>query len=237
MPNTARGMLKSLKKLAEHSPDKSRQREGSKATEYHISILPPVVQAALLRKSGKVKVGGMTLDLPKPQAPRYCKEQLWANWSKANDKAHAKAKDRLKAVQAVHALVANGSTLMEAYQHISDEFAIALPTLPYSSDYPDVAGILAKALGAAGEAQTAKPLVTSGGVVALFRHAAKAYGMPLQFEATGPATSRGFIVWCGPRFIGSVSSGHDDDDSLARRQSERRAHIERLGLAPALVDL
>ncbi|MCE9848362.1 Mu transposase C-terminal domain-containing protein [Aeromonas allosaccharophila] len=129
MPTTARGMLKSLQKLADGNPDKSRQREGSKATEYHISILPPTVQAALLRKSGKVKVGGMTLDLPKPKAPRYCKEQLWANWSKANDKAHDKAKERVKAVQAVHALVASGSTLMQAYEHISAEFDIALPTL------------------------------------------------------------------------------------------------------------
>jgi len=129
MPTTDRQIRNIMKDLASSDPEKARQREGSKATEYHISILPPVVQAALLRKSGKVKVGGMTLDLPKPQAPRYCKEQLWANWSKANDKAHAKAKDRLKAVQAVHALVANGSTLMEAYQHISAEFAIALPTL------------------------------------------------------------------------------------------------------------
>ena len=81
-------------------------------------------------KSGKVKVGGMTLD--PAQAPGTAllqKSSSGANWSKANDKAHAKAKDRLKAVQAVHALVANGSTMMEAYQHISAEFAIALPTL------------------------------------------------------------------------------------------------------------
>lgn len=129
MPTDVHKTRAKLDRLCAGDADKKRKKSGSKAFEYHISILPPVVQAALLRKSGKVKVGGMTLDLPKPQAPRYCKEQLWANWSKANDKAHAKAKDRLKAVQAVHALVANGSTLMEAYQHISAEFAIALPTL------------------------------------------------------------------------------------------------------------
>lgn len=129
MPKTARGMLKSLNKLCDQSSDKARQRAGSKATEYHISILPPTVQAALLRKAGKVVVGGMTLDLPKPKAPRYCKEQLWARWGKANTKAHEKAKARVAAVQAVRALVQNGSSLMEAYQHISDEFDIALPTL------------------------------------------------------------------------------------------------------------
>lgn len=128
-PTQPANVRKMLNNLAAGQEEKSRKREGSKATEYHISILPPTVQAALLRKSGKVKVGGMTLDMPKPKAPRYCKEQLWANWSKANDKAHDKAKERVKAVQAVHALVASGSTLMQAYEHISAEFDIALPTL------------------------------------------------------------------------------------------------------------
>lgn len=118
-------------KMAKREGWVSRRKEGvrGKALEFAVSSLPPTVQAALLRKSGKVKVGGMTLDLPKPKAPRYCKEQLWANWSKANDKAHDKAKERVKAVQAVHALVASGSTLMQAYEHISAEFDIALPTL------------------------------------------------------------------------------------------------------------
>ncbi|RUQ10672.1 transposase domain-containing protein [Aeromonas dhakensis] len=129
MPTTDRQIRNIMKDLASTEPEKARQREGSKATEYHISILPPTVQAALLRKAGKVVVGGMELDLPKPKAPRYCKEQLWANWKKANDKAHAKAMARAAAVKAVHALVASGSTLMQAYQHISDEFDIALPTL------------------------------------------------------------------------------------------------------------
>ena len=109
------------------------------------------------------------------------------------------------------------------------------PALAYSADYPNLVDILAKALGAAGEA--VKPLTTPGTVVALFASASRQYGRPLQFEASGPADSRGYIVWCGPRFIGSVSSGHDDGDSLARRQSERRAHLERLGLAPALAEI
>lgn len=127
LPGTPQG----VRKMAKSQGWESRRKEGvqGKALEFSVSSLPPVTQAALLRKSGKVKVGGMTLDLPKPKAPRYCKEQLWANWSKANDKAHDKAKERVKAVQAVHALVASGSTMMQAYEHISAEFDIALPTL------------------------------------------------------------------------------------------------------------
>ncbi len=84
--------------------------------------------------------------------------------------------------------------------------------------------------GRCGEAQAAKPLVANGGALALFRHAATAYDRPLQFEATGPATSRGFVVWCGPDFVGHVSSAHNDDNSLGRRDAERRKHLERLGL-------
>ena len=129
LPTTDRQIRNIIKTLSDEAPEKVRQRQGSKANEIHISLLPPAVQAALLRKAGKVVVGGMTLDLPKPKAPRYCKEQLWARWGKANTKAHEKAKARVAAVQAVRALVQNGSSLMEAYQHISDEFDIALPTL------------------------------------------------------------------------------------------------------------
>lgn len=129
MPTDVHKSRAKLDRLCAGEPDKKRKKAGSKAFEYHISILPPAVQAALLRKAGKVKVGGMTLDLPKPQAPRYCKEQLWKSWDRAGTKAQDKAKERLKAVQAVHALVASGSTLMTAYQHIAAEFDIALPTL------------------------------------------------------------------------------------------------------------
>lgn len=127
LPGTPQG----VRKMAKSQGWESRRKEGvqGKALEFSVSSLPPMTQAALLRKAGKVKVGGMTLDLPKPQAPRYCKDQLWANWKKANEKAHAKAMARAAAVKAVHALVASGSTLMQAYQHISDEFDIALPTL------------------------------------------------------------------------------------------------------------
>jgi len=129
IPTTARRTRDYMVRLASADPEKARQRQGSKATEYHISLLPPTVQAALLRKAGKVKVGGMTLDLPKPKAERYCKEALWASWNKANTKAHDKAKASMTAVQAVGAMARNGTSLMQAYQHVSDEFGISLPTL------------------------------------------------------------------------------------------------------------
>jgi hypothetical protein len=108
------------------------------------------------------------------------------------------------------------------------------PLLPYATDYPAVHDDLRRALGAAGEA--IKPITAQGGLLTLFAAAARQYDRPLQVEPSGPSDSRAFVVWCGTAFIGAVSSGHDDDDSLTRRQSERRAHLERLGLTPVLLD-
>lgn len=122
---------------------------------------------------------------------------------------------------------------------LKDSFGLEVrqQVLQYSSDYPDVRDILAQALARAGESQTAKPLVTGGRLWALFRHAATAYGRPLRLEGSGGADARGFIVICGPSFIGAVSSRHNDDDSLAKAQAERRQHMERLGLTKPLAEI
>lgn len=122
---------------------------------------------------------------------------------------------------------------------LKDSFGLEVSqqTLQYSSDYPDVQRVLREALARAGEAQAAKPLVTGGRLWALFRHAAVAYGRPLRMEGSGGSETRGFVVMCGSSFIGAVSSRHNDDDSLAKAQAERRAHLERLGLQPALAGL
>ncbi|MDH2999910.1 hypothetical protein A1D23_07375 [Chelonobacter oris] len=42
MPSTARRAKDKLETLAKKFPEKRRQRQGSKAIEYHISILPPL---------------------------------------------------------------------------------------------------------------------------------------------------------------------------------------------------
>ena len=129
MPKTDKGMLKALRKVADGETGKARQRDGTKATEFHISLLPPSVQAALLRKHGKVQVGDRLMDLPKPKAPRYCKEVLWARWNQAGATAQAKAQQKLDAVLAVQGLIKNGVSKMEAFASIAREFAIPQPTL------------------------------------------------------------------------------------------------------------
>lgn len=129
MPTDVHKTRAKLDRLCAGDADKKRKKSGSKAFEYHISILPPAVQAALLRKAGKVKVGGMTLDLPKPQAPRYCKEALWARWNKANTKGQEKAQHCLTAVLAVRNLVLNGVGKMDAFASVAEQFQVAQASL------------------------------------------------------------------------------------------------------------
>jgi hypothetical protein len=106
------------------------------------------------------------------------------------------------------------------------------PLLPLAEGFPDVVGLLSRALGAAEGSY--KPLVTEGPDLAAFTAAARAYGQPLQVEPVGQPGQRGWIVLCGPDFAGSLTGGHGDDDSLRRRDTWRHRHLERLGLGAAL---
>jgi hypothetical protein len=94
--------------------------------------------------------------------------------------------------------------------------------------FPDVLAITSRALAGVGASQVGKALVTDGRVLALFRDASRVYGQPLQVESTGTPESRGFMISCGPDFLGTVSSSHNDDDSLKKRDRNRRAWLELL---------
>lgn len=108
-----------------------------------------------------------------------------------------------------------------------------VPTIPVDPSYPDVMGAVGKALANAGGA--GKQLVTKyAGAMALFAPAQVQYGEPLLFEAIGTGDQRGWLVQCGPAFLGTLSSRHHDDDSLKRRDSHRRAHLARFGLGADL---
>ncbi|WP_265095204.1 DNA-binding protein, partial [Vibrio cholerae] len=124
-PTTARRARDLLNKLSEGKPDLQRKRQGSKAIEFHISLLPPSTQAALLKKTGKVKVGEQVINLPKAKAEKpYCRDALWASWGKTNDKTKQKAQQALRCVQAVKALEQNGINRMHAYQTVCVEYGI-----------------------------------------------------------------------------------------------------------------
>lgn len=106
------------------------------------------------------------------------------------------------------------------------------PHLSTSDTFPDVLAVLKQAMGQASSSATPKPLIAEAGPLKLFAAASVAYGRPITCEPIGAGGSRGWLVWCGPAFVGLLSSDDPGGDSLARRQAERRAHLERLGLGP-----
>ncbi|EOG1474724.1 transposase domain-containing protein [Vibrio parahaemolyticus] len=130
LPTTDRNTRECLKKLAEGKPEQARKRQGTRATEYHISLLPAATQAALYKREGKIKVGEQVLELPKDTgAKKYCREALWANWDKTNNNAKEKAKEMLAAVQAVHSLVKDGTKKLDAYHYVAEQFDISFSTI------------------------------------------------------------------------------------------------------------
>lgn len=129
MPTTDRQIRNIIKNFNEVKPEMVRKREGSKATEVHISLLSPPVQAALLRKNGKIQVGDKQYSLPKPKDARYSKDVIWDRWNKAGATAQEKAKQKFDAVMAITALINNGIGKMIAFEHISFEFKQPTSTL------------------------------------------------------------------------------------------------------------
>lgn len=130
LPGSDRNVREQLKKLATENPELARKRQGTKGTEYHISLLPTATQTALYKREGQIKVGDQVLALPKKKSQQsYCREALWARWNKTNHAAQAKAQFALRTVQAVFALKRNGIKLMDAYDSVCAEYGIALSTL------------------------------------------------------------------------------------------------------------
>ncbi|MBU1392430.1 MAG: Mu transposase C-terminal domain-containing protein [Gammaproteobacteria bacterium] len=130
LPGSDRNVREQLKKLATENPELARKRQGTRGTEYHISLLPTATQTALYKIKGQIKVGDQVLALPKKKSQQtYCREALWARWNKTNHAAQAKAQFALRTVQAVSALKRNGIKLMDAYDSVCAEYDIALSTL------------------------------------------------------------------------------------------------------------
>lgn len=99
---------------------------------------------------------------------------------------------------------------------------------PHES-FPDVIGITAQALTAVGETTQAKQMAADGKTLALFRKASETFKAPVFVEGSGSTDSRTFLVSVGPAFLGTLSSRHNDDDSLGKRGRVRLEWIEQLG--------
>lgn len=108
-----------------------RKRQGSKASEYHISLFSVESQVAIYKKLGKVKVGDLVLEIPKSNKNEigYCRENLWERWNKTNTKAKDKAQETVRALHAVDALLQSGVARLKAYRAVAKEMEVSESTI------------------------------------------------------------------------------------------------------------
>lgn len=105
LPGSDRNIREQLKKLATENPELARKRQGTKGTEYHISLLPMATQTALYKREGQIKVGDQVLAPPKKKSQQfYCSEALWAGWNKTNHAAQSKAQFALRTTRTIHSV-------------------------------------------------------------------------------------------------------------------------------------
>lgn len=106
--------------------------------------------------------------------------------------------------------------------------ALVLPFDDPAEGFPDVLAVTSRAIAGIGTSPIGKQLVTDPQVLTLFKDAGKAYGADLVIESTGTPESGGFVVSCGPDFLGLLESRHGTDDSLSKRDTYRRAWLKLL---------
>lgn len=97
----------------------------------------------------------------------------------------------------------------------ADEYPIGDP----AEAFPDVIDIVGKAAQRGAESSNPKDLVTDPKLLGLFAKAGAAYDAPVRIRATGTAEDRGFLVTCGPDFLGVISSKHGDNGGTKLRDS------------------
>ncbi len=101
----------------------------------------------------------------------------------------------------------------------SNGWAEEYPIDPPAEAFPDVIDTVGKAAQRGAESTASKDLVTDPKLLALFAAAGKAYDSPVRIRAVGTPEDRGFLVTCGPDFLGVISSKHGDDGGTKQRDA------------------
>ena len=122
-----RRCLDQLKELTRLTDDKCRQRKGSKASEFHYTVLPTEAQAELFKKHPEILIEG-GLNSPSMKEIIDCsdndREALWDYYSRKSDKAKALAAIRLEAVRMCQTLLSNGWKKTDAKEQIVELYKV-----------------------------------------------------------------------------------------------------------------
>jgi hypothetical protein len=94
----------------------------------------------------------------------------------------------------------------------------SVPLQDPHTGFPDVVDITVRALtAAAGESLPARSLVQDGKLIGLFNAASVQHHAPLRWRATGTRdNANGFVVECGPSFVGTISSDPGGEEGVRR---------------------
>lgn len=134
MPNLERSCSKKLNALLKLDfgidTNLKRKREGSKAFEYHMSVLPEQTRIALLLQSSEVEVDGTIFQIPKESSElAYCPESLHYIYEHANNKDKKKAEEKFKIACSIKDLRAAKTPLKEALTSVATRYNVSTSTV------------------------------------------------------------------------------------------------------------
>lgn len=118
LPQTERRCLDKLYELSISFADKCRQRKGTKATEFHYSILPQQAQIALIKKHPEIILKDNFNQPLNEFSESSQSEDLWDYLSQKSEKAKALGAKRLEAVKMSKTLISYGWKKTEAKEEV-----------------------------------------------------------------------------------------------------------------------
>ncbi|EIA0558308.1 MULTISPECIES: transposase domain-containing protein [Citrobacter freundii complex] len=132
-PQAESNARKKLEDLVCGRSELRRKRAGTKAFEYHISVLPPEVRAELLATRGLIETSSGLITLPQePErvaADDLDRQRLWSAWEKATGEQRLHAERRTKAAALVAELMASGVGNRKAITLAAKQLQISEGTL------------------------------------------------------------------------------------------------------------
>ncbi|EMD4683073.1 transposase, partial [Salmonella enterica] len=114
MPATIKGVRQALQRFSDGVPDATHRRQGSKAVEYHISVLPPETRAAYLKQHNQLETSHGLIALPEKTQVTSERAFLWQCWDRASDEQRNRAIERVNPVKLMDELIDSGMKVREA---------------------------------------------------------------------------------------------------------------------------
>lgn len=132
LPKTPRRVRSRAKAEGWSSRRQQESTGGRRGHEYHISSLPDRARAALLLKLKRSETSPTSSASPEPEnaeAIQARSEELWDHFERLPGSVQDEADRRFDAVQAVEAMVQQGSGKMAAYRAVAGELGVSVPTI------------------------------------------------------------------------------------------------------------